>query len=181
MVAGAVTALILACTATLFVLGSRYHRQLQTTLEVQQDCLLGAEAVVRELAESNAATFRWDAAPAGVVFASPRSPTGQITLDAGGAVLWRKWVCFYIEPIGGVPTLVRKEELLGSPTATPPAPGSSKTSVYFQALAGPRRAVAANFQSLWAGPGSEVHFLAARRDVKGDYRFQLDTQVNPRN
>lgn len=176
LITAAVMGLILTCVWTLFVTSNRVQAQVRAGLDLQQSCLAGSESVIRELSESNAAGVRWDTAPAGLVFASPRTATGNIEVDSSGRVLWRKWVCYYVDDIAGSPALVRKEANLTAASAIPPVPGASRNTAYFRSLAVPRRVVANHFSNLW-GSGAEVHFEARREDLGGLYRFQLDTQV----
>lgn len=180
LIAGGVAFLILVAVETVLTLGSRFHKRVLTTLELQQNCLLGLESIGRELSESHPGTIRFDTSPSALIFASCQTSTGEIQVDTAGSNVWQKWVAFYVDR----GNLVRKEMALSSgasptpPTLTPLVTGSS-----FLSLSTNQKVVAQWMEDLRGTAASpcNVTLVGYRREIGLDFRLTVETQVRPRN
>lgn len=184
VVAMALSALILTLVYSVMEAGSAYLRRTQTALELQQSCMLAGNIVARQIGESHAGSIRWCTAPPGLVVASPRDSSGLFSVAPNGDAQWCNLVCFYVETIADVPTLVRKEQALpGAPLATPPSLPPGKDSAYFLALPVTRQVVARYISEVSGTTTSpcRVHVKAARLERGKLYEIEIDTQVAPRN
>ncbi|MBT9587940.1 hypothetical protein IV102_31685 [bacterium] len=185
LVAGiALAALVLSLVYSIMHAGSSYLRRVQTALELQQACMLAGDTVAHQVGESHAGSMRWCTTPQGLVLASPRDPSGLFSVAPNGDTQWCKLICFYVETIADVPTLVRKEQaLVGAPLATPPSIVPSQDSAYFLALPIARHVVARYITEVSGTTTSpcRVRVKAARSERGKPYEIELETQVAPRN
>lgn len=177
-------AIVMLGVYVLFVQGLRHYEVTTALLDTQVGGLVSLSRLSEELSEANSATVRTE--PEGVVFASPRDAAGSYRYQ-GTSILWQRYICYYLE----AGRLLRKEELLATPTAVPPDPaGQGKTVAYFRALPQPARTVNWGVRELTLSGAAPVDIRAvfSRRlnlptarpeDKLVEVEFQ--TQAYPRN
>lgn len=183
MITSVVLLLVLGGLVTLLVHGARFSQAMAAATEVQDQALLASAAITRDLSEGSVGSFKVGSAPVGLIFGSTRGLDGLMLRDPDGRLLWRKLVCYYIEDVDGVPSLVRKEEALGAPEANPPAMTDVQTTAYFQSLSAPHELVARHVTGLSASGQSPVTVgLTVEKTVRGElYRVSQEFQVLLRN
>lgn len=107
--------------------------------ELEQAALKAATRLSRELAEGDAASFRVDSSPVGIVFASPRDstdPKGRFAYNSANRMLWQSYVCYYLGTANGAPALIRKVTPISPTVSSPPTIPSTLTSAWFAAQTG---------------------------------------------
>lgn len=182
LVACGLASLVLAGLTVLFVQAIRYHRSLQTSLELQENNLSAIAILSRDISETSLASV--GAEPTGVVLASPRGLDDLLQVDAQGRLLWRKWVCFYVEDVNGVPCLVRKEEALASPQDTAPVVPAGMNVLYFQGSAAPYSVLARDVEALDFEVVDQVvklHLVSSLVKAGETYRIESRSDVAPKS
>ena len=177
MVTSAVLLLVMVGLTQLFITGHAYYRTLEITREVQEESLVAMATLYKELSEGSPGSLRVETSPAGVIFGSPRGIDGGILRDDEGRVLWRKVVCIYLDTVAGTPALVRKEELLSSPEATPPVITAAQSVSYFQALALPTEVIARHVSSFNVVGSNPLDLqVVVEQTVNGEL-FLVESQI----
>lgn len=158
MIASTLLLLVMSSVSMLISASSRHYMVMDASLDLQKESVLAANWVTREMAESNENSVTYFAPGTGregVTFGSPRTHLGGMQYTNGGALVWQKRVCFYIDIIGGKSALQRTEWPLEIRTTYPPRvynigqfPGPAHTPAYFLGVEAPRRLVAKNVDRL---------------------------------
>ncbi|MEW6284122.1 MAG: hypothetical protein AB1758_36245 [Candidatus Eremiobacterota bacterium] len=183
VVASALVSLILLCTQQLIAGAVRYYRISTDTMEVQQNVLVSVTKLTTELGESSLMSVRVDLnPPGGVIFATPRDEEGNIKYDpASGKAIWKRLLCYYVEDVGGIPCLVRKEKQL-TPTDYPPIIAATETTAAFQADPSlPRRIVARRVTVLEVVDSSPMAVNITAEDERAEFLIKVEAYVQPRN
>lgn len=175
---------IMASTFFLLEAGNRYFQSTNAAIEAHDQALSVTASLVRELREGSPQSFLVFAAPVGIVFGSARTPNGKFSYDsATQQLLWTKRICYYLESRSSIQVLVRKEESLATPQASPPTVDSSCSAAYFQAASLPERVVGRNISKFELQPGPPVRLtLATLKSAGGrDFGVTVETEVAMRN
>ncbi len=173
--------LVLTGLTVLFVQAVRYHRSLETSLDLQENNLSAMAILSRDLSESSSASLR--AEVGGVVMGSPRGMDGSLQADTQGRLLWRKWVCYYVFMVDGVNCLVRKEEALPTALDTAPIIPDSVNVAYFRGNPAPFSVLARDIELLelsGTNPAS-IHLISRLTKAGELYRIESRTDVSPKN
>lgn len=121
-----ICALLLAIlmTSLYFVLvgGLRHHRLTGAQQEAQQEAMVGMRRISAELTNTHQGAFTHGIKPVGyVIFISADEPLpvspGNWTYENGTQLLYKKWVCFFHDPVKS--ELRRSEIGLKLPSASP--------------------------------------------------------------
>lgn len=107
-----------------------YYHATNATIDAQQGVLLGLNRLSAELTESNMDSISiypgGGTATQGIVFASPRRDTGNYVFDEFGRLLWQRRIGYSISKVSDhgkeITALLRKAELLATPTVAVPSP-----------------------------------------------------------
>ncbi len=170
---------LLSATFAVLILGLRSYRTHLAMADLERDASTALGRAAAEVAESGASTVRVDAAPPGIVFASPRDAEGTVRLDADGHMLWQKWVCVYVDGA----RLLRKERPLDAPQTVEPSPTSCESTQSFQESGEAAHMLAAGIVDLQAS-GIRPLRLALTGELKPlgrSNRIRVQTAVAPRN
>ena len=131
-----------------------------------------------ELGDGSFGSLKTDTSPRGLVFGNPRGSDGQLQTMHGG-VLWRRFICYYVDDMAGVPVLIRKERALTVPALSPPPiPSELKTASFRDDPTQPR-IVARYIASLTANITTNPIKLVLDTDY-GDGSFTLKIQTEVR-
>ncbi len=179
LVGAFVLAILTGSVYAVFLAGMRYHERVSTSLELQQTLLSARARVAAELSEASSSSLRVSTNPPGVVFGSARGDTGRLVFDAAGRLQWQRLVCFYLDDT----TLLRKEQLLASPSSTPPVIPAARNTAYFRSQPSPQKTVGQDIADLSLSTGATLEiFIAAERMALGkQFRVETRTRVLPRN
>ncbi len=158
MIASGLLMLVMTSVSLLIRASSRHYMVMDASLDLQKESVLAANWVTREMAESNQNSVTYyppGTGHEGVTVGSPRTVTGGMQYTSGGALVWQKRVCFYIDTVANKSVLQRMEWPLNPKTTYPPRiydigqfPGPANTPAYFLGLGAPRRLVAKNVDRL---------------------------------
>lgn len=191
LIAAVLIGVILTATSSLIVACLKHYRDTDSSVTVHDTALRTITLLERELKETNTASFQIFGAPSGVVFASPRLPDSTIDYDDTSLQpLWQKWICYYLEPVGTEFNLVRKEEYfpVANITDTPPTPGPTVTTAYFQSSVSTGGVIARGVTALDWTPGPPVQILFGCTDIshrgtssESEFLVEVSTSVSFRN
>lgn len=129
----AIFGMVLGAVYVVLVASARNYAIQMGMVDVEQSQVACTGRLSAELGESSPGSIRYDTAPVGLVFASPRDATGKVQVDPASLnVIWQSLVCYYLDTVGGVTTLCRKEWPI-TPSTTAPVISASNDSAWFQA------------------------------------------------
>jgi len=139
VVAAGIMLLVTFAASGMLSAGLAYQSSQLGQADVQRAITNALSPLCDELSEADPACVAVSSSPSGVVFASPRDGLGRFSYDSGGALLWRGYVCYYLDTVGDVPVLVRKWTPLTVSVNDPPAVPASMTCAWFKGQPLPRR------------------------------------------
>ncbi len=118
-------------------------RQFYAGAQQQRDALDAAVTAVnrlgRALSAGDGASFLYQTDPPACMFLSAEPPQRVFQVDASGALLWQKWVCFYFD--------APSHELRVTEMAIPPTPTLPEPPTFAAMLAAPGLPVARDVQA----------------------------------
>lgn len=129
--------IVVGMVLTVFVECLQYYALTDDATTLTQSGQTAAMRIRDELEESDLYSIHIDTSPPGIVFATPRGPNGFDFDPTTGALRWQRYVCYYVDTMRGVSTLVRKEIPISAvpsslPTSPPLIP-STRYSAWFRA------------------------------------------------
>lgn len=184
LIASAVVGLILVCTAYLLQSCFRHFREVDSAVQVHLLATTSLARIEEDLRHANPASYQIFTNPPGIVFGSPRDNAGKIQFDPDSLQpLWRKLVCYYLEPDGSRFRLVRKEQPLTTIDDQPPAVGTNDTS-HFQLNVTGGGVIARGVESLVFTDGSPLELELTLSDISHEgssteslFRVQVETKI----
>lgn len=129
--ASSIAVLVLACAYQMLITSMTVHAVQRNATELQQGAMVPLARLFRELSETHPYHLRYDKAPAGVVFASPRDDQGAFTFDTAGNLNWQRYICYHLATVQGASALVRRE--LKLPAVVNAPPGIPYSTAWFAA------------------------------------------------
>lgn len=160
--------------------GLRYFTVQSISLDIQQQSLLAMKRVTEELADGSFQSLKTYPSPRGLIFGNPRGSDGQLQV-MNGTVLWKRFICYYVDEVAGDPVLIRKERALTIPAmAPPPVPAVLNTAAFRDDPSQPR-VVARYVSSLTADITSNPVRLVLDTDYgEGSFTLKVQTEVRLR-
>lgn len=178
LVATAIFSLISVAAFKILVEGGKYVRLNQLAIDAQRSGLFLLSEIGSGLQATKPTLI--DVGPEGVILASSNTPDGRAEFDPiTGALLWQKWVCYYLDN----EEVTRREILLTIPTSTPGPPPTFSDFNAIDPVKSLGREIT-NFQvtqigaspPLWAIDVTVGSMTNAQR-----YGIELHSEVGPRN
>lgn len=173
----------MVCLQQLIAAAVRYYRTSQDTIELQQNVLVSVTKLTTELGESSLQSVLVDPSPpGGVIFATPRNASGDIRYDpTSGKAIWERMLCYYVEVVGGVPCLVRKEKPLPATDAPPLIPPGETTAGFQADVSLPRRVVAHRITAFEVVDSAPLLVKVTAEDERADFKIEVEANVQPKN
>lgn len=130
--------IVVGMVLTVFVECLQYYAVIDDVTTLTQSGQTAAMRIRGELEESDLYCIHIDTSPPGIVFATPRTSDGRFDYDpTSGALRWQRYVCYYVDTVRGISTLVRKEiPIAAVPSSLPTSPPlipSTRYSAWFRA------------------------------------------------
>lgn len=180
VVSSALSGLLLLMVWSIMSSGSRYYKNSNDMLHLQQSTLLALSWMSRELGEGNPISLRDDTDNPdypGIVFGAPRDEIGEVLFKAG-IIQWRSLVAYYLVPEGSTNTLMRAVQGMED-SDYPPVISPDRNTTYFATTGSSsvtRRPIATDIYSLDivnSSQGLRVILIARDQDAK----FSIETQT----
>lgn len=134
--------IVLGLTSKALTAGVKNYLSVRSEIELQQDAIVILSRMAREVGEAESGAT-WPTPvpdtellppgtePQGIVFSSPRNGNGELILDtATRRPTWFKRICYIYDP--ATRQILRSEDPLATPSASPPNLDPTKTTGWFQ-------------------------------------------------
>lgn len=180
MVSSFLFALILGGVVKVVQEGLRYFTVQSISLDIQQQSLLAMKWLTDELADGSLESLKVYSSPRGLIFGNPRGGDGALQ-TSHGTVLWRRFICYYVDQVGSDSVLIRKERALTVPAMAPPPVPSELKTASFRADSTQPRIVARYVSSLTADVSANPVKLVLDTDYgQGSFTLKIQTEVRLR-
>lgn len=182
--------IVMTCIYALMVAGVRYLNATNTSLEMQQQSLLGMIWLSHDLGESNHRTIATFPVPGGILMGSPRDDANNSWIDVSGAVRWPKFICYYLADVQGVQCMLRKEQYMDDPDLhtdppplLPPIPQPWQDYAYYRDLEISPRVITRYVQSLSCTGNNpvQINLTVGKEEWGRKYSMSLQVKVTMRN
>ncbi len=184
IIVSGILSIVVVSVGTLIRVSVDYYFYSNDQIEVQRRSLLSLNLLTQELSFSNINTVKEDGGPnPGLIFASAAAPTGGLSRDVSGRLVWSRWISYYVDTVNERPTLIRKEIPIVDGSAHIPDVSLLMVAT-FRAQPDPGRIMAAGVTNVKAEKLTDAVRVTVTAEVKEGRNWlemDVDTTIVPKN